>query len=103
MSPLEQRLSCRQYAAHHPMGGERCSKLAANAPDAMEKIRYELKAGLYMVFGFLIGNVWLMHWYGSGEVLFQKGKGALAALFVLIAMLGHVRASYAEFGELRWK
>ena len=67
----------------------------------MPLLRSELRWMLHLLFGFLLGNAVLLELHGSIDALFNNGKPMLLGLFLLTALLGNVRHSLVEHGELR--
>ena len=99
--PLDDRLACRSWDPQSPLGGKRCDAFHTHSAEAMPLLRSELRWMLHLLFGFLLGNAVLLELHGSIDALFNNGKPMLLGLFLLTALLGNVRHSLVEHGELR--
>jgi hypothetical protein len=79
----------------------RCDLFYKNASSALPMLRRELRWLLLQVFGFILGNVFMLEYFGSIDALFKEGRPLIMGLFLLVAAAGHARRSLVDHGELR--
>lgn len=85
--PLDSRVECRMKpeSAH---AGPRCEAVLAKKAGALDAVRETMYVPLLQIFAFIIGNVWLLQYYGSIDDVMAQGKPFLMGLFVAVAALG---------------
>lgn len=97
--PLDQRVKCRALPPTAPFGGRRCERVVANEPGAIDVIRRELGVLITQVGVFILGNVWLVRWFGSMDAVFANGKPLVVFLFGVVAIGGTGRLQYLVHDE----
>ena len=89
--PLDLRVNCTAKAG--PFGGLRCEAVVAGTPGALDAIRAEMRVLLQQLVVFGLGNLWLVRWFGSIDMVVANGKPWVVGLFALVAGLGAARQS----------
>ena len=84
---LDLRVECRtNLESMH--GGATCDAILAKRPGALDTVRAMSSFTLTQVFGFILGNIWLIRYFGSIDALMARGKPLVAGLFLLTAAAG---------------
>ena len=91
--PLDLRAKCLELPPTASFGGSRCEGVLTNDPGAIDAVRAEVRVLLMQLIAFLLGNLWLVQYFGGIDDLVAHGKHHVLGLFVLIALGGYVRLS----------
>lgn len=67
--------------------------MVAGTPGALDAIRAEMRVLLQQLVVFGLGNLWLVRWFGSIDMVVANGKPWVVGLFALVAGLGAARQS----------